>query len=256
MKRTLAVLLGSLMILSACSSGEDTAEESGQETADESSEQNPEEAAETSSDASSDEEGNLTSADLISSAVENSDSVTSYEAAQTINITNADDESTIRTIMTYGEQNEFKLSVNNNGDILTHYVVDGDHFIYQNNEILNSDETMEAEGGDYQTIVSSLENYPEGEVSELEEGYAVTVNIEDASAFGNGLDEETASAIEAADSINGTLQLYFNADHVFTGSELEADIVSEGEEINVHSTVDYTDIGNIEMIEKPHNMSE
>ena len=158
--------------------------------------------------------------------------------------------------MTYGEQNEFKLSVNNNGDILTHYVVDGDHFIYQNNEILNSDETMEAEGGDYQTIVSSLENYPEGEVSELEEGYAVTVNIEDASAFGNVLDEETASAIEAADSINGTLQLYFNADHVFTGSELEADIVSEGEEINVHSTVDYTDIGNIEMIEKPHNMSE
>ena len=54
MKRTLAVLLGSLMILSACSSGEDTAEESGQETADESSEQNPEEAAETLSDASSD----------------------------------------------------------------------------------------------------------------------------------------------------------------------------------------------------------
>lgn len=244
MKKTLAALFGSILILSACSAEEQPAEES---TSEESAEENTEETAGNS---------DITSAELIQNAVENSDGITSYEAQQSFKITMPDEESTIRTIMTYGGQNEFKLSINNNGDIVTHYVVEGDHFMYTGNEVVDTEETVEIEGSDYQTIVASLENYPEGEVSELEEGYALTVNVSDMSSFSNLLDEETLTAVEAAESINGTMQLYFDAEYKFTGSELTADIVDEGEDITIHSTVDYTNIDNVDMIEKPHNMTE
>ncbi|MDO5360190.1 MAG: hypothetical protein Q4E92_05405 [Jeotgalicoccus sp.] len=244
MKKTLAALFGSILILSACSAEEQPAEES---TSEESAEENTEETAGNS---------DITSAELIQNAVENSDGITSYEAQQSFKITMPDEESTIRTIMTYGGQNEFKLSINNNGDIVTHYVVEGDHFMYTGNEVVDTEETLEIEGSDYQTIVASLENYPEGEVSELEEGYALTVNVSDMSSFSNLLDEETLTAVEAAESINGTMQLYFDAEYKFTGSELTADIVDEGEDITIHSTVDYTNIDNVDMIEKPHNMTE
>lgn len=244
MKKTLAALFGSILILSACSAEEQPAEES---TSEESAEENTEETAGNS---------DITSAELIQNAVENSDGITSYEAQQSFKITMPDEESTIRTITTYGGQNEFKLSINNNGDIVTHYVVEGDHFMYTGNEVVDTEETVEIEGSDYQTIVASLENYPEGEVSELEEGYALTVNVSDMSSFSNLLDEETLTAVEAAESINGTMQLYFDAEYKFTGSELTADIADEGEDITIHSTVDYTNIDNVDMIEKPHNMTE
>lgn len=244
MKKTLAALFGSILILSACSAEEQPAEES---TSEESAEENTEETAGNS---------DITSAELIQNAVENSDGITSYEAQQSFKITMPDEESTIRTITTYGGQNEFKLSINNNGDIVTHYVVEGDHFMYTGNEVVDIEETVEIEGSDYQTIVASLENYPEGEVSELEEGYALTVNVSDMSSFSNLLDEETLTAVEAAESINGTMQLYFDAEYKFTGSELTADLVDEGEDITIHSTVDYTNIDNVDMIEKPHNMTE
>lgn len=251
MKKTLAALLGSILILSACSdnseeeqvSKENGTEESGEETA----EENTEEKAGNS---------DIASGDLIDSAVANSEGITSYVAQQSFKITGADDESTIRTIMTFGGQNEFKLSVNNNGDIVTHYIVEGNHFMYAGNEIVETEETMDIEGNDYQTIVAELKNYPEGAVSELDEGYAITINIEDTSALGSLVDEETLKQVEAADSINGTIQLYFDAEYTFTGSELKADIVSEGEDIAIHSTVDYTNIDDVEMIEKPMNMSE
>lgn len=244
MKKTLAALFGSILILSACSAEEQPAEES---TSEESAEENTEETAGNS---------DITSAELIQNAVENSDGITSYEAQQSFKITMPDEENTIRTIMTYGGQNEFKLSINNNGDIVTHYVVEGDHFMYTGNEVVDTEETVEIEGSNYQTIVASLENYPEGEVSELEEGYALTVNVSDMSSFSNLLDEETLTAVEAAESINGTMQLYFDAEYKFTGSELKADLVDEGEDITIHSTVDYTNIDNVDMIEKPHNMTE
>lgn len=250
MKRTLAALFGSILILSACSGGEEeqpTEENTSEETADEAADENTEETTENS---------DIKSAELIQNAVENSDGITSYKAQQSFKITMPDEESTIRTIMTYGGQNEFKLSVNNNGDIVTHYVVEGDHFMYAGNEVVDTEETVEIGGSDYQTIVASLENYPEGEVSELDEGYALTVNIDDMSDFSNLLDEETLRAVEAAESINGTVQLYFDAEYKFTGSELKADLVAEGENITIHSTVDYTNIDKVDMIEKPHNMSE
>lgn len=253
MKRTLAALFGSILILSACSGEEEqpaeenTAEETENQAADENTGENTEETAGNS---------DITSAELIQNAVEKSDGITSYEARQSFKITMPDEESTIRTIMTYGGQNEFKLSVNNNGDIATHYVVEGDHFMYAGNEVVDTEETVEIEGSDYQTIVATLNSYPEGEVSALDEGYALTVNIDDISGFSNLLDEETLTAVEAAESINGTMQLYFDAEYIFTGSELKTDLVSEGEDITIHSTVDYTNIDNVDMIEKPHNMTE
>ncbi|MEY8560031.1 hypothetical protein AALF85_04970 [Jeotgalicoccus halotolerans] len=245
MKRTLAVLLGSIWFLSACSAGNE--EQPAEEAAPETEQENTEQAA---------DDSDMSSADLIESAVENSEGITSYEAQQSFKITMPDEESTIRTIMTYGGQNEFKLSVNDNGNIMTHYVVEGDHFMYIGNEVVDTKETMEFEGSDYETIVSSLENYPEGEVSELDEGYALTINVDDISGFSSFIDEETLSDIESAESINGTIQLYFDAEYKFTGSELKADLVNEGEEITIHSTVDYTNIDKVDMIAKPHNMSE
>lgn len=245
MKRTLTALLGSILFLSACSAvNEDQpAEEAAPETEQENTEQ---------AGGSSD----MSSADLIEGAVENSEGITSYEARQSFKITMPEEESTIRTIMTYGGQNELKLSVNNNGDIITHYVVEGDHFMYRDNEVVDTEETVEIESSDYETIVSALQNYPEGEVSELDGGYALTIKIDDISGLSSFIDEETLADVESAESINGTLQLYFDAEYKFTGSELKADLVNEGEEITIHSTVDYTNIDKVDMIEKPHNMSE
>lgn len=250
MKRTLAVLFGSIIILSACSSEEaeqPVKENASEEAADQVTDENTEEKA---------GHNDVTSSKLIQNAIEKSDGSTSYEAQQSFKITSPNEESTIRTIMTYGGQNEFKLSVNNNGDIITHYVVDGDHFMYQNNEVVDAKDTIDIQGSDYQTIVSSLENYPEGEVSSLEEGYVLTINIGDTAALSNLIDEETEQTINTADSIKGTIQLYFDAEYEFTGSELKADLVNNDDDINIHSTVDYTNIDKVEMIEKPHNMSE
>lgn len=245
MKRTLTALLGSILFLSACSAGNEDqpAEEAAPETEQENTEQ---------TGGSSD----MSSADLIEGAVENSEGITSYEARQSFKITMPEEESTIRTIMTYGGQNELKLSVNNNGDIITHYVVEGDHFMYRDNEVVDTEETVEIKSSDYETIVSALQNYPEGEVSELDGGYALTIKIDDISGLSSFIDEETLADVESAESINGTLQQYFDAEYKFTGSELKADLVNEGEEITIHSTVDYTNIDKVDMIEKPHNMSE
>ncbi|CAM4148354.1 hypothetical protein [Jeotgalicoccus halotolerans] len=245
MKRTLTALLGSILFLSACSAGNE--DQPAEEAAPETEQENTEQAASSS---------DMSSADLIEGAVENSEGITSYEARQSFKITMPEEESTIRTIMTYGGQNELKLSVNNNGDIITHYVVEGDHFMYRDNEVVDTEETVEIESSDYETIVSALKNYPEGEVSELDGGYALTIKIDDISGLSSFIDEETLADVESAESINGTLQLYFDAEYKFTGSELKADLVNEGEEITIHSTVDYTNIDKVDMIEKPHNMSE
>lgn len=254
MKRTLVALFGSLMILSACSGGQETAdEETAEETTGSESEETAEEGGEESKNPG---DSNMTAADLISGAIENSQDVKSYEARQTFDMTGPELDSTVQTIMTYGEQDEFKLSVNNDGNILTHYVVDGGHFIYADNQISETDGTLEVEGSDYQTVVAGLENYPEGEIAALEEGYSLTVPIEDQADLEGVLDEAAAAAVESADSITGTLQLYFKGDNTFTGSELEATVTSADGEYTVHSTVDYTNIGNIDVIEKPHNMSD
>ncbi|CEA00724.1 hypothetical protein BN1048_01061 [Jeotgalicoccus saudimassiliensis] len=251
MKKTLAALFGSILILSACSdsSEEPASEENGTEEA---AEENTAETAGENQGGNSD----IASSELIDNAVANSEGISNYVAQQSLNITGADDESTIRTIMTFGGQNEFKLSVNDNGNIVTHYIVEGGHFMYADNEIVETEETVDIKGSDYETIVASLENYPEGEVSELEEGYAITINVKDTSALSGLADEETLKQLEAADSVNGTIQLYFDAEYTFTGSELTADVDSGGEQLAIHSTVDYTNIDDVEMIEKPRDMPE
>lgn len=241
MKKMLVGLLGSVLLLSAC--GDETQNEA--ETEEGTVTESNEETAATE---------DVTSTELIDNAVEASSDIKSYEAQQSFNIELPDGDETIRTIMTYGEQDELKLEVDNNGDIVTHYIEDGNHSLYNGDEIIDTEETVDVSGNDYQSIVEMLTAYPEGEVNSTEDGYIISVNIEDASAFNNFIDEETKSAIDAAESISGTLQLYFDGEYMFTGSELTAVIVSEGEEINIHSTVDYTNIGNVDVIEKPNNM--
>lgn len=246
MKKTLVSLLGSILLLSACSNGDEPAVE---ETV-EDSEAETEEAA-----TSENSEGEqIAAADLIDNAIEASNGITSYEARQEFNIEGLDKAHRIRTIMTHANQNEFKLEINNNDKIVTHYVVEGDHFTYQDNKIVNTEETLEVAGNDYQTIVESLGNYPEGEVSSLEDGYTLTINVDDISALSSIIGEETLADMETVESFTGTMQLYFDSEYRFTGSELKADAVSAEDEITIHTTVDYTKIDNVDMIEKPNDM--
>src|SRR5699024_11886638 len=105
-------------------------------------------------------EGKQSEADaseIIDKAVAEWEDVSSYEARQTFTISSGDDQNVVRTITTQSEQDEVKVEVDNGSEVDSHYVIDGDHFPYQDRSI-NEEATNEDMGGStYGEIVKSLE---------------------------------------------------------------------------------------------------
>ena len=249
MKKTLSILFLSMFLLAGCNAGGNNGEQENSEQ-----DESANDAEQTEESAGND--GEITADQLIQNAVSNSEGVLSYTGNQEFTVEQGEETTSFQSVINYDDQNEMKLSVDHDGQVTSHYMIDGSHYIYDNNQLNEVDSTDSLEANSYEAVVSSLSDYPAGELSSLEEGYAITVNIDDMSTIEPLLNESTSEIASSFDSVNGTLQLYFDAEERFTGSQLEATVTGEGEEATIQAAADYTNIGGIEAIEIPQNLNE
>lgn len=248
----LTAIFGLILLLSACNGdagndSESTEEESSEETTEteEDTGGNGEESGETSS---------LSADELIDGAQENWGETESYELNQIYMISNGEDSDPIRTITTHSDQNELKVAVNSNDLTTTHYIIDGEHYIYKGEELELQDGEIDIENSTYSDLLSQLDNYRSGEVTETENGYSLTVQFENQEDISSLLTEEVAGIIEDGDVVSGEMTLTFDSDYKYDGGELDAVVNSDGEEYELSSTVSIGRIGNIPVIEKPSGM--
>lgn len=248
MKKTLIVLFTSLFILASCNSGEteDSNQEENQSANTESEEANNQE---------TNDSEEQTAESLITSAVDQAEGTVSFSADTKIDLTQGEDTETYQNVLTIDENNEMKSAINNNGDILTHYLHEGQSYIYQGQSLEEAEGEVNIEDNTYESIVSKLTSYQDGELSTLEEGYAITININDLDSLENVLDINS-DAFSGVEAVEGNLQLYFNTDQLYTGSEFEGKLTVDGEEADIVARSDYSNIGSVDQIEKPNALTE
>lgn len=247
------MMLGFLLLLSACNGNTESDSESGEEG---NSEEQPSETEE-SGDGNEEESGEasvLSADELIDGAQENWADTESYELNQIYVIENREDSNPIRTITTHSDQNELKIAVNSDDLTTTHYIIDGEHYIYKGEELELQDGEVDIENSTYSDLLSQLDNYRSGEVTETENGYSLDVQFENQEDTGALLSEDAAGIIEDGDDVSGGLTLTFDDEYKYDGGELTAVINSDGEEYELSSTISIERIGNIPVIEKPSGM--
>src|SRR5699024_1734459 len=144
----------------------------------------------------------------------------SYSADQKVNLTQGEETETYQNVLTIGEQDEMKSAVNNNGAVETHYIYQGDHYVYQNQSLEQVEGVENLECNSDDEIVAKLKSHPDIDLSNLEDDYAITIDITDPGSLENVFVSES-DFLQQVDAVVGTLQLYFNADQVFSGSEFE-----------------------------------
>lgn len=255
MKKNLLMtaIFGTMLLLFACNGDDGNGSESTEE-------ENTEETTETEEEngGGSEEESGETSAlstdELIDGAQENWGDTESYELNQIYMISSGEDSNPIRTITTHSDQNELKVAINSNDLTTTHYIIDGEHYIYKGEELELQDEEMNIENSSYSDLISQLDNYRSGEVSETENGYTLSVQLENQEDISALLTEEASDIIEDGDEISGEMTLTFDSDYKYEGGELNAVITSDGEEYELSSTISIERVDNIPVIEKPSGM--
>ncbi|MCG1009308.1 hypothetical protein J4760_04480 [Salinicoccus sp. ID82-1] len=246
------LLLAMILLLAACGnngSGNEASNEESQESTEESSDSGSDEETQTT-----EEEGAVEAPEIIEEANAAWGDTVSYEARQTSSISSGDGQYVVRTITTRSEQNEIKIEVDDGEQIQTHYVVDGEHFIYQNGSIEAQDQSLEMENSAYGDLLSQLEPLSAGTVSEQDTGYEIRYEIdsrEDAIPFFN---DEVQNVIQDVDMFNGLITVQFNEDYQYTGAELTLTVGSGQEELNITSNITMDRIGEIDLIEKPKEM--
>lgn len=253
MKRILLLIM-MVFLLAACGNGDDTTEESAEETDPNGESENGESTSGDQPGESSDEESTVETSDIINEAVSAWGDASSYEARQTFTIKSGDTQNVVRTITTQSEQDEVKIEVDNGKNVLTHYLLGGDHFIYQNNNIEQQEETTDISGNTYSDIISQLEAFEAGTSTETEDGYEIEYpveSLEETSAF---LDQETISLLDEAENVNGLITINLNDEYQYVGGELTLTVETQDEEVNLVSNIEYSRIGGIDIIEKPKNM--
>ncbi|GAB3060849.1 hypothetical protein ACFOU0_06790 [Salinicoccus sesuvii] len=239
------LLLAMILLLTACGNdgnGSDTPDDETQEPTEESSEM------------ASDEGGATEASEIVEEAEAAWGDTVSYEARQTSTISSSEGQYAVRTITTRGEQNEIKVEVDDGRQIQTHYIVDGEHFIYQEGNIEAQDQSLGLEGSTYGDLLTQLEPLSEGAVSEQDEGYEIRYEIssrEDTIPF---FDDEVESAIQDVGVFNGLVTVQFNEEYQYVGAELTLTVGSDQEEINITSNISMDRIGEIDLIEKPKEM--
>lgn len=256
MKKNLlpTMMLGLLLLLSACNGDTESDSES---TEGESSEEQPSETEEETGDGTAEESGEasaLSADELIDGAQENWADAESYELNQIYMISGGEDSNPIRTITTHSDQNELKVAINSDDLTTTHYIIDGEHYIYKGEELELQEEEMNIENSAYSDLLSQLDNYRSGEVTETENGYSLAVQFENQEDISGLLSEDATGIIEDGEEVSGEMTLTFDEEYKYNGGELTAVINSDGEEYELSSTISIERIGNIPVIEKPSGM--
>lgn len=239
-----------MLLLAACGneageSGNQNSEDQNEETT-ESSEEEPQSEAEGN--------GSMNASELIDEASSAWGDTVSYEARQTSTVSSGESQYVVRTITTRSEQNEIKVEVDDGEEIKTHYIVEGDHFIYQGGSVEAQDEPREIDDSQYGDLISELEPYKEGEVSELESGYELRYSMdekEDAAPF---LNDEMTGALDEVDTFSGQVTLQFTEDYQYRGARLTLTVGAGEEEMNIISNITMDRIGEVDSLEKPKNM--
>ncbi|WP_031544526.1 hypothetical protein [Salinicoccus luteus] len=242
------LLLAVMLLLAAC----------GNE-ADESGAGNPEGQSEETTESSegepqSEADGAMDASDLIDEASSAWGDTVSYEARQTSTISSGESQYVVRTITTRSEADEIKVEVDDGQEIKTHYIVEGEHFIYQGGSTEAQDEPREIGASQYGALISDLEPYREGTVSEFESGYELRYTLdekEDAEPFFN---DGMTDAFDDVDTFSGQVTLQFNEQYQYTGAEFTLTVGSGDDEMNIISNITMDRIGEVDRIEKPKNM--
>lgn len=253
MRFLLMIIFAFLLILSACNGDEEAPADSGEETdeADGTAEETSDESEE-SPDA--DEEPAISADELIDSAQEEWGETDSYELNQVYMIEGDEMSESIRTITTHSDQNELKVEINRDDATVTHYIVDDSYHIYSGHEMEQQPEAPDIGGTTYGDLISQLDPYRSGEAAGTDEGYTLTVQIEDMEDAENLLTDEMSGLLQAAEDISGEINLTFDEEYRYTGGEMTAVLVSGGEEIDLSSSMTIEDVNNIPVIEKPNGM--
>lgn len=269
MKKYLILMLLSAAFLAACNENnsedngaeDDTStEEAAEETpADENTEDSAENDEASEEDESAEENGredvDMSAEGIIDQSVSEYGDTTSYQMTHNYIISQDDEEEEIRMITTRSDQNELKIDVNTPSDTFSHYIIDGEHFVYTNGDFEFQAENEEITGSAYSDILSSLDSFREADFEEAEEGYILTETIEEIDQVLSLLPEDLSSEVSGA-SAEGTIELLFNENFQFNGSNLELTLESEGDTYTLSSTSEIRGIGTLEVIEKPDAMSE
>ncbi|CAM4163233.1 hypothetical protein [Lacicoccus alkaliphilus] len=261
-KRFLLMTMFTLvLILSACNGDEEDAgssEEGSGETAD-TTETTEETTEESSGNGEEDrEEANgepETSADeLIDAAQDEWGETDSYELNQVFLIEDGDTSDAVRMITTHSDQDELKVAINHIEATVTHYIFEDEHHIYSGNQFEQQAEAMDIDGTAYRDLISDLDRYRSGGVERSEDGYELMMQVEDAEDAENLMSEEMADLLQAADDVSGEITLTFDEEYRYTGGEMTAVLVNDGEETELSSTFTIENINNIPVIEKPSGM--
>ncbi|MFA7744974.1 hypothetical protein [Salinicoccus roseus] len=242
------LLLAVMLLLTACGN---EADESGVGNPEE---QNEETAEAPEGDPQSEEESSMTASELLDEASSAWGDTVSYEARQTSTISTGESQYVFRTITTRSEADEIKVEVDDGEEIKTHYIVEGEHFIYQGNNTETQDAPREIGGSDYGALVSDLEPYREGTLTEVDSGYELRYTMdekEDAEPFFN---DGMADMLDDVDTFSGQVTLQFNDEYQYTGAKFTLTAGSGEEEMTVISNITMDRVGEVDRIEKPKNM--
>lgn len=247
MNRILLLILMAI-VLTACSNGNNSGgEESAEEKENEKATQESEETEE-----SQGEEADAS--EIIDETISAWGDTASYEARQTFTINSGDSQNVVRTITTQSEQDEVKVEVDNGSKVISHYVIDGDHFTYEDGSINAEEEGMDMSGSTYGEIVKNLDSFKKGDASRTDEGYEIKLPVESSEDVSEFLTEEMLSTLDKADSVNGLVTVTLNDEYQYTGGKLTLTVENEDQEINMISNLEFSRIGDIDVIEKPKNM--
>lgn len=242
MRKYLVLILIMASVISACSGETDPAEENS-----------PEEDETANEESAEDETDEVTSESIIDEAINQYEDTVSYEMRQDY-IISTESEEEINVITTRSEEEELKIDLNTPSGISSHYIIDGEHIIYNDEEFENQDGNVDISGSSYGDLVTQLEPFKDAEVTENEEGYELTKNISSVEDINEFLPEEISSEIGDSE-VEGSMMVQFNSDFQFNGIDLELTL-DDGEEHTLTSTGTITRIGDIDLIEKPNAMSE
>ncbi|GAA3724322.1 hypothetical protein GCM10022378_13000 [Salinicoccus jeotgali] len=248
MKKMLLIML---LFLTACTN-DGPVDDSSDENADQSEEST--ESATEEQQTTEEPEEEMSAADIIKNAQSEESKETSYEERQTTTISTEESQHVIRTITTRSKQDEIKIEVDDGTDIKTHYIFEGEHFIYQNGDVERQDDGRNIEGSSYGDLISQLEPFKEGTAKQLESGYEIRYEVEGEAGVKPFINDDLESSLEAVDNINGLVLLKFNEDYQYESAELTLTMEMDDQTINVSSNITMDKIGEINVIEKPKGM--